>query len=1367
MPFNRPPRILPSPPTDSVVISGPANVPTKPGALNILSIGLPLGAVLLTVLLMSSGGGSGLSYIRFLPIMLATYLATGVTYLVGRRNFKRELAEAREEYSFSLTQVDERLSELQSEAREAMMAINPSPESCLHRAQARDPRLGERRPSDADFLTPRIGLGDVEPTYEIQAPDLDKSTSGFKDEYMRARRIRDQYSSIPQAPIGVNLPVVGSIGIVGAADQAENLARSIVCQIATNHWPSEVHLAVVSSPQNSQKWQWIAALPHASKLITGRPIAVIDSSLSEWMSGLENELQQREQWLEAQSQTRAATNGKASSPLPRLIIVIADLAVDYRHPGLSLLLQRGKLLGIHAIFLVPKAELVPGQCGAVTLARNGRAFYREAGANGRKVDCEADRFSDRDAIALTEFLAAVDWPETDDISRPPDLVTVLDLLGASDVHQLPIEEWWDGEAPFGYLNVPIGRKSATADLIFDLNDRDGSHGPHGLIGGMTGSGKSEVLKTILLGLAATHSPYDLNFALIDYKGGAAFSELVQLPHTVGIVTDIETHATYAERVIQALAGEIEYRKRVLERARAAFGFGRSHIDEYRELSVKRPLPRLVIVFDEFAEFKNRNPEESKRLISIARQGRSLGVHLILATQNIEAAVDPEILQNSTFRICLRVSQGQDSVQMIGIPDAVGLARGRAYFRAQTRHLFQAGYSGGEYQRPEIGPTIREVVRVTKDGGRESETLPAWGDISEISPNGDPGQYTEAQALVDRISAAARALRMRKPPPVWPDPLPNRLYLPEILSKHFQGGWNGAIWHECRPWRAAIRDAARPGPVLGMYDQPTEQRQVLLQIDPDLGSRHMLLFGSAGTGKSNLLRTLAASIARTQTPEDAHVYALDFGGQSALRVLEHFPHVGAVVTRLEEERVLRLLSYLQSEVSRRGDLLRDQEVDSYRDYNAKVGVSSRLPTIYFVIDSYGEFKRQFPIEVTRSVASLVGGGAAVGLHLIVSTSLQADVPNDLFANIGFRLTFYQADQAEYFRIVGKPSEAKTREDIENPPPPGRGLLRGTPPLEFQAALPGEGKTDEEQTTELIFLATEMDRAWKGRRPHPIGTLPHLVTLPKHSVRRKAHADRATTCVLGVDFDTLSPLELDLQRDSPAFLVAAVGPQSGKTTSLRSTILGLAESSSVDDLQFVFFDFHCRTMTPFRGLPHPHTYVGSIAGIDSTLDQLNQEIERRQSVVEKAYADNPDTFDVDKLTSGWPKILVVIDDYDRYSERVTEARDELAKALTTGGELGVRFLIAGNVSELPRDFDDPLIRVVRRNGEGILLSGTEGIEQFNNARRPQGQPASGLPAGRGFLIRRGQPRLIQAAAYWSDGDDPEEALSRRIETLEAGK
>ena len=701
--------------------------------------------------------------------------------------------------------------------------------------------------------------------------------------------------------------------------------------------------------------------------------------------------------------------------------------------------------------------------------------------------------------------------------------------------------------------------------------------------------------------------------------------------------------------------------------------------------------------------------------------------------------------------------------MIGIPDAVGLPRGRAYFRAHTTHLFQAGYSGGEYLRSEAQPSVREVVRVAQDGTRARERLPISDESSTISSDGDSGQYTEAQALVDRISSAARELRLKKPPPVWPDPLPERLYLPELLSKMFQGGWDGSTWHDCKPWRSPTQEGTRPGPVLGLYDQPFEQRQVVLQLDPSQGNQHMLVFGSAGTGKSNLIRTLVASLARTQSPEDAHIYVLDFGGQSAQRVLEQFPHVGSVVTRLEEERVLRLLSYLQSEVARRGELLRKQGVDSYLDYNSKVADQSRLPTLYFIIDSYGEFRRQVPMEIAQSVSSLVGGGSAVGLHLVVSSSLQSDVPNDLFANIGYRLTFHQADQTEYFRIVGKPSEAKTREDIENPPPPGRGLLRGTPPIEFQAALPGDGKTDDEQANELGLLAATMDQAWKGDRPHAIATLPHLITLPKLD-GRKVQANR---CVMGVDYDSLVPVEIDLGKDSPAFLVAAVSPQSGKTTSLRSIVLGLAESSKADELQFVFLDHHTRTMTAFRALPHESAYVGSSAASEDALRQLGKEIERRRRKVEKAYAKDPDTFDIELLAAEWPKILVVIDDYDRYADRAPDGRDELANALANGGEIGVRFLLSGNVSELPRDFDDALMRAVRRNGEGILLSGTEGIEQFNNASRPPGQPASGLPAGRGYLIRRGQARLIQAAAYWKEDDDPESALQKRIETLKSAK
>ncbi len=1366
MEFNRPPRIQPDLPEETVEIPEPRNIPAKPGALNVLSIGLPLGAVLLTVVLMSSGGAGGLSYLRFLPIMLATYLATGLTFVLGNRNYKKDLAKERDSYRNELRSVEARLQDQGAKVRQVWELQNPPPGECLQRARRKDPRLGERRPGDHDFLALRLGIGAVPAPFEISTPETKKPPEGFAEEYDFVSTLRDTYSIIHEAPIAANLSLVGSIGIAGELEDANSLARALIGQLVTHHWPGEVQLAGVGTPSSGTTWDWTGDLPQLSgSLGAGFSIESLEQ-LNAWMNELEGELQDRDQLREAHQKTAAGREPQI--PLPRLVLLFSGLPQEFKHPAMARLLRDGRHLGVHGIFLAKQPEFIPGECGAVVAMGGDRTRYSETGEAGLKAECVADGMSLAHAASLAKALGSIEWPLTSNIAQPPASIGFLEMLGVQDVESLPIEDWWDGQPPWGYLRVPIGRISATADLIFDLNDKDGAHGPHGLIGGMTGSGKSEILKTILLSLAATHNPYDLNFALIDYKGGAAFNELAQLPHTVGVVTDIESHATYAERVIQALAGEIEHRKRVLERARSTFSFGRSHIDEYRQIAVRRPMPRLVIVFDEFAEFKQRNPEESKRLISFARLGRSLGVHLILATQNIEAAVDPEILQNSTFRLCLRVSQAQDSVQMIGIPDAVNLPRGRAYFLAQTRQLFQAAYAGGAYRGTGDGFKPRQITWIKPDGIRESAALPELQSGALQDPARDSTQYSETQAVVDRIVACARRMRLKRPPAVWPDPLPARIYLPEVLSRHFTGGWDGSRWLPARAWRASEGDGKVAYPVLGIYDQPAEQRQVVFQIDPDKGGQHLLVFGSAGSGKSSLLRTLVSSLARLHTPDHAHIYIMDFGGQSSLKVLEGLPHVGAVVTRFEEERTARLMAFMHAEFARRNELLRKRRVDNWRDYNGQAGEGAQLPALYLLIDGYGEFKRSVPAELAKSLITLVGGGAATGLFLVISSSLQSELPNDLFANINLRLTFHQADQTEYFRIVGRPSEAKIREDIERPPPPGRGLLRGTPPLEFQAALPVTGKTDDEQISLLGSMASEMSKAWRGETPQPIQSLPMLISLPHPEPGRPVTSTDPTesfTAFLGRDYETLSSVELSLRGDGPAFLVAGVSPQSGKTSLLRTWVIGLAEHTDPAALKFIFFDFHTRTMLPFRNLPHTQSFVGASAGMEKALAELIEESKRRSEAVEKEFELDPDHFDQDRLVAKWPRIFVIIDDYDRFASRAEEGKQLLADCLATGGELGIQFAVAGDTSELPRDFDDPFIRDIRKHGCGVLLSGMEGVEQFNKARRIPGEPGSGLPAGRGYLIKRGQARLIQSAVYWQEGQEPDIALNERIEHLAA--
>ncbi len=1128
--------------------------------MNWLAIGLPLGAVLLTVVMMtSSGGGTGTSYLRFLPIMLATYLASGVTYLLGRRTYKKQLTEAKQAYTEELSAVEEELLALQERQKQVRLDMNPDLKDCLKRAQVADPRLGERRPHDPDFLNFRLGLGSVPTSLRLNHPDFSSAPPEFKAENEYAETLYQRFSLVSGSPVTADLKGNGSLGIAGQPAKVRSFTRAMLCHIITHHWPVEVQVALISKQDDPAEWAWTCSLPHAATAFNWRGLisSYDDDGLLGFMDELEEELQRRVQTIEIQKQARNGITDRDAT-LPRILLVFDDLPRNFTHPGLAMLLQKGKHLGVHGVFLTNQTEDVPGACGAIISLDGNRLTYQETGPEGYKVECRPDSITQHQAGQLSEAMTRIEWPHASDLSQPPSLITFLQLFGFSSVEELPIEAWWDGEPPYGHLRAPIGKTSATGELIFDLNDQDGAHGPHGLIGGMTGSGKSEVLKAILLALAVAHSPYDLNFALIDYKGGAAFNELAQLPHTVGVVTDIESHSSYAERVILALTGEIEHRKRVLENARVAFGFGRSHVDEYRQLTVKRPLPRLVIVFDEFAEFKERHPEESKRLISIARQGRSLGVHLILATQNIEAAVAPEILQNSTFRICLRVSEVQDSMQMIGIPDAIHLTRGRAYFLAQSRQLFQAAYAGGDYQSDsDGGSSTKAIHRIWPDGRRETIDLPLWGDDRDGEESPIVAQFTEAQAVVSRLVDVARNLKLKKPPPVWPDPLPDRLYLPDLLNKHFIGGWDGEGWTPCWAWMDRAKVETKMHPLLGLYDHPTQQKQILFQVDPARGGGHLIVFGSAGTGKSSLLRTLVTSLALTRTPADVNFYLLDFGGQSTLKVLDTLPHVGAVVTRFEAERIERLITHIHAEVSHRNDLFRTTGVDNYEDYNSRVSPGERLPVIYLIIDGYGDFKRSVDIELAKGVSALISGGAASGLFLVVSAALQSEIPNDLFANINLRLTFHQADQTEYYRIVGRPSEAKVQEEVTMPPPPGRGLLRGTPPLEFQAALPTRGLTDEDQFQELASLGTSMKNAWDGPVPHEIRSLPLLVYLSELTpaevpdIREDQPSLRLN---LGQDYQSLAPLGLSLEKDGPTFLVASVNPQAGKTSLLQTNMGG---------------------------------------------------------------------------------------------------------------------------------------------------------------------------------------------------------------------
>lgn len=1365
MVFNRQPRIQTPRPSRVVKLSPAPMVSAKQDSPVWISIGLPLAGILVMIIGMLvysffSKSSSPWGMLLFTPIMLISSLSSYLMIRNQKKKREEEVEVARNRYRQELVQQEAVLKNLKRTEEIIRNTTDPGLIDCLERAKKRDPRLGERRPEDGDFLNLRLGLGKALVNFPIERPEPQVSDDFPKElEFMEI--IYRRYSRIDSAPIMARLGYCGSAGISGRREEVLDTARSLIVHACTHHWFDEVKIAVAVTPSSINEWSWTYHLPHYHSGFKVNKVSEDSHNrlpLPGLLSRLEEELQQREQSVIAQKMVnKDGQKGNALIPLPRLLVFFDYLPVNFSHPAIQLLLGKGPSLGVIGIFLTDNETHIPGECG-ITIKREHAALrYDEVGVRGYHRECFPDSISRPDAELFAQALATVPWPKNEQNFQPPETITFLEMYGVKRVEELKITEWWNGNSPYGYMRAPIGALSGSSQLIFDLNDKDGAHGPHGLLGGMTGSGKSEVLKAIILSLAVTHHPYDLNFALIDFKGGAAFNELSKLPHTVGVVTDIESNATFAERVIKSLTGEIERRKIVLEEARSAFGFGRSHIDEYRELPVRRPLPRLVVIFDEFAEFKQRNPEQSKKLISIARQGRSLGVHLILATQNISAAVDPEILQNSNFRICLKVAEPQDSIQMVGIPDAVNLTRGRGYFASNTRLLYQSAFSGALYEAHTESTNFKKIPNIPFT----HRPLPS-SNIMTKDRSSFSGKKTEVSAVIDYINQQSEKLGLKKPSSVWVDPLPERLYLPDVMKKAFSGGWDGEKWQEVKEWDSVrAQDRQLILPVFGLLDQPARQRQIPIQIDEAQGG-NLMVFGSAGSGKSTLLRTIVTSIAMSCTPRQAQAYILDYGGQSSLKVLEAFPHVGAVVTRLETERTERLVQLIRSELQRRNRAMRELRVDNWEDYNNNCEPSEKFPALFLIIDNFRDFKQSFEHEFINEVTRLLSGAQSAGLFLIVATSLQSDVPSDLFANINQRVTFIQAVQSEYYQIVGFPSDDKLAEDASKGLRPGRGMSRATPPEEFQAALPTYGDNDKEQTENLIQLAETMRSKWKGDLPKPVETLPYLATLHPSDVYPGANTYISN---IGLDFVELQPIGFSLVNDGPTFLIGGVTRQCGKTSLIRTWLLGLSKSYRPDQLKVALIDFHTRTLAPLRHLPIVSHYVGNKVGMDELTDYLVNEVEKRQEDIEITYMNDPDTFDIHEVQKLWPHILVVIDDYDRFFQAIGSPSDQLIEVVQHGSDCGISFIISGKLSDLPNSYSDRFIDRVKKSGCGVILGGTEGIDEFNNTRRPVGSVPIGLPPGRGYMISRGQASMIQSMAYWNENEDQDDAISRWVKVLQS--
>ncbi len=881
--FNRPPRLLP--PRRETRF----RLPAPPGRQD----RRPL-PILMSIVPLAMGLGG---YFMFKSPYMLLLMGMSPVMMVGqymsdRKQGRRSHARQQADYRDHKARIEHDAQAALDAERVQRRRDCPDPATVLTIASGPRRRLWERRRSDPDYLLLRIGTADLQSAVVLEDPTQDEHR-------------RNVTWDIPDAPVTVALAHRGVLGVAGPGDVPRSVGRWLLAQAATLHSPNDLQLCVLTDSAGEASWDWVRWLPH-SRPADGQNANVLIGNDAETVAARIGELLAA---VTARQKARREAAGPVDFRQGETIMILDGSRRLRSMPGIIQLLREGPDVGIHAICLDAEERLLPAECQAVAVVdRDGLRVQQTGEPTIRMV--RPDHVTTSWCARLARGLAPVrDVSDDEEAAGLPESSRLLDVMGLEPPAADALARLWRSG---GRSTLAVVGESFDGPFGIDLR-RDG---PHGLIAGTTGSGKSELLQTIVASLAVANRPDAMTFVLVDYKGGSAFKDCVHLPHTVGMVTDLDTHLV--ERALESLSAELTRREHMLA------AIGAKDIEDYTDAADRGAgvpsLPRLLLVIDEFASMARDLPDFVTGLVNIAQRGRSLGIHLILATQRPSGVVSAEIRANTNLRIALRVTDPTESSDVIDAPDAARISKatpGRAYVRLGHSSLvpFQAGRVGG--RRPGAAGQVTRRPWVTR------LDWPQLGQRALARPEGPAVReedITDLKVLVAAITKANEALRLPAQHSPWLPALPPSLLLADLSVPE-------AVAGELPPIPYAVDDL----PAL------QEQRAAVIEL-PEFG--HMLAAGASRTGRSQLLRTIAGSIATRISSADVHIYGIDCGN-GALLALSRLPHTGAVVTRTETERATRLLTRLTQEVARRQELLAADGFASCTEQRAAADPEQRM------------------------------------------------------------------------------------------------------------------------------------------------------------------------------------------------------------------------------------------------------------------------------------------------------------------------------------------------------------------------------------------------------------------------------------------